>query len=189
MSSTPKICGSHETTSTSMLRVYVAHFATHECAMVNGQLMDQILLDGKTYTVNSRGSASPRSRSPHRLVPSRPQPVDWDKPIVATGSPDRGSAYPDVDIPGPARPAMDLTRACAESAAFGMLSHVNKWTQVHTTRRLSESMRELPATKIVWTNENCFSDLADIDPVTSASTWSSSPSEPPYAQYYQTACS
>ena len=76
---------------------------------------------------------------------------------------------------------MYLARVCAEPAAFATLSQVNKWTQVRTTRRLSESMRDLLATKIVWTTENRFAALADMDPVTSAATWSSSPSEPPNA--------
>ena len=190
MSCTPKICGRREKTSTPMLRVYTVDFATPECAMVNGQPMDQILLDGKTYTVNCRGSrsgASPRSRSPHCLVLSAPRPVECDQTDVATGTPDRGSADFDVDMSGPTRTAMDLARICAEPAAFATLSQVNKWTQVRTTRRLSESMRDLPATKIVWTTENRFAALADMDPVTSAATWSSSPSEPPNAQYYQTA--
>lgn len=57
MSCTPKICGRRENTSTPMLRVYTVDFATLECAMVNGQPMDQILLDGKTYTVNFREAA------------------------------------------------------------------------------------------------------------------------------------
>ena len=117
----------------------------------------------------------------------RPHPVECDKADVATGTLDRGSANFDIVMLGPARTAMDLARACAKPAAFATLSHVNKWTQVRTTRRLSESMRDLPATKIVWTTENRFAALADMDPVTSAATWSSSPSEPPNAQYYQTA--
>ena len=116
-------------TSMPMVRVYTVDFATPECAMVNGQPMDQILLDDKTYTVNCRGSrsgASPHSRSPHCLVLSAPQPVECDQPDVATGTPDRGSADFDVDMSGPTRTAMDLAHVCAEPAAFATLSQVNK---------------------------------------------------------------
>ena len=140
MSCTPKICGLREKTSTPMLRVYTVDFATHECAMVNGQPMDQILLDDKAYTVNVE--EAPRSRFPHCLVLSGPKPVECDQPNVATGTLDRGLADFDVDMSGPARTAMDLARVCAEPAAFATLSQVNKWTQVRTTRRLSESMRD-----------------------------------------------
>ena len=111
MSCTPKICGRREKTSTPMLRVYTIDFATPECAMVNGQPMDQILLDGKTYTVNCRGSrsgASPRLRSPHCLILSDPQPVECVTPDVATGTPDRGSADFDVDMSGPEPPCISL---------------------------------------------------------------------------------
>ena len=53
MSCKPKICGRRDKTFTPMLRVYTIYSATPECAMVNDQPMNQISLDGKTYTDNS----------------------------------------------------------------------------------------------------------------------------------------
>ena len=72
MSCTPKICGRREKTSTPMLRVYTVDFATPECALVNGQPMDQILLNGKTYTVKCRGSRSSASAVTTLPRPLRP---------------------------------------------------------------------------------------------------------------------
>lgn len=129
MSCTSKICGRRGKTSTPMLRVCTVDFTTPACAMVKGQPMGQILLDGKTYTVNYRGShsgASSRSQSPHCLFLSGPRPVECDKADVATCILDRGSANFDVDMSDQARTTMHLTHAFAELVVFATLAHVSQ---------------------------------------------------------------
>lgn len=170
-----------------MVRVYTADSTIPDCAIVNGQPMDQLVLDGKTFTVNCKGSrfgASPRMQSPHCLVLAVASPEQEDREGDNMPS-DEGAADGDVDMQSPNKTAVELARTAAPATDYKPLASEHLWRTVGTAKRLNAHLRELPATKVTWKTENRFDALDAMELVTDVYAWSSASTEPPNAQLYQ----